>query len=172
MKKYLLLTYSLLRQLSLLIKESKIVAYTVLVFLLSFANVQNLIAQDSFENSLNGWVNIGGDQLNWTNDANGTPSNNTGPSSGSVGSYYMYIEASNENTSDKAWLEKTFDFKDRQNAQLTFDYHMYGIEMGTLNVLVNDNGTLTNVFSQSGNKGNTWNSSTTIDLSAFDGKQI
>ncbi|MEP0264400.1 S8 family serine peptidase, partial [Dokdonia sp.] len=49
---------------------------------------------ESFEANIGLWSQGGGDDLNWTRDSGGTPSNNTGPSSGADGAFYMYVEAS------------------------------------------------------------------------------
>ena len=64
----------------------------------------------------------------------------------------MYIETSPQGLGDHAKLNSpllTF----RGNMCLKFFYHMYGLTIGQLNVLIN--GTKT-VFSASGNKGNNW----------------
>ena len=65
----------------------------------------------------------------------------------------MYIETSSPRVlGDHAKLNSpllTFT----GNMCLTFFYHMYGLTIGKLNVLIN--GTKT-VFSASGNKGNSW----------------
>ncbi|QNM85403.1 DUF11 domain-containing protein [Polaribacter pectinis] len=166
-KKYLLQACSTVKQFFLLAK-SKTILNIVLLFVFSFVNT--ITAQDSFETDFDGWLQVSGDDMNWTRDSLGTPSSNTGPSSGSDGDFYLFIEASN-NSGKKAWLEKEFDLTGKQKSQLNFDYHMYGSNMGTLNVLVNKNGVLTNVFSRSGDKGNAWQS-TIADLSAFDGDVI
>ncbi|MEO9570721.1 MAG: MBG domain-containing protein [Polaribacter sp.] len=130
----------------------------------------------SFENTFDGWSNTTGDSLDWINDSDGTPSSNTGPSSGSVGSYYMFVEMSGPATGSNAYLEKSFDFTTQINAQLSFDYHMYAAtasNMGTFNVYVSNNGGLsyTNVFTRTGSQGNSWLTQT-IDLSAYDGDNV
>ena len=48
---------------------------------------------ESFESSLGDWTQETGDDLNWTRDSGGTPSNNTGPSTGADGAFYIYVEA-------------------------------------------------------------------------------
>ncbi len=53
---------------------------------------------EGFENTLGGWSQSTADDINWTVDANGTPSNGTGPSSAIQGSFYIYVEASGNNT--------------------------------------------------------------------------
>ncbi|OAD45843.1 Ig-like domain-containing protein [Polaribacter atrinae] len=145
------------------------VSYLILPLLFLFA-FQNASGQDSFENSLDGWVNVSGDDFDWTNLSGPTGSSNTGPNSAQDGSYYMYIETSGFNrvTGETASLEKDFSLIGKKNAKLTFQYHMYGSTIGTLNVYVNN----TNLFTKSGNQGNNWLSSGSIDLSAYDGQNI
>ena len=53
---------------------------------------------EGFENTLGAWTQSSADDLNWTVDASGTPSNNTGPSSASQGTYYIFVEASGNGT--------------------------------------------------------------------------
>ncbi|WP_299686055.1 fibronectin type III domain-containing protein, partial [uncultured Dokdonia sp.] len=60
--------------------------------------VSSLPYGESFEANLGLWTQAGGDDLNWTRDSGGTPSNNTGPSSGADGSFYVYVEASGNGT--------------------------------------------------------------------------
>ncbi|QOD60113.1 DUF11 domain-containing protein [Polaribacter haliotis] len=166
-KKYLPLNCSIVKQFFLFSKSKKTVLYIVLLFLLSFVNI--IKAQDSFESDFDGWDQVSGDDMNWSRDIE-TPSSNTGPDLGSDGDFFLFIEASS-NSGKKAWIEKEFDLTGKQKSQLNFDYHMYGSNMGSLNVLVNKNGVLTNVFSRSGDKGDVWLSAT-ADLSAFDGDVI
>ena len=65
----------------------------------------------------------------------------------------MYIETSSPRVlGDHAKLNSPL-LRFSGNMCLTFFYHMYGLTVGKLNVLIN--GTKT-VFSASGNKGNSW----------------
>ena len=132
----------------------------------------------SFENSLDGWTNATtGDNFDWTNIQNGTPSGNTGPQAGaSDGTWFMYIETTGPVPANQtAHLEKSFDFTSRINNQISFDYHMYAATgtMGTLNVRVSTNGgsTFSTVFTRTGNQGNAWLNAV-VDLSAYDGQNI
>ncbi len=128
-----------------------------------------------FENTLGGWAQAtSGDDINWTNDANGTPSRNTGPSSAAQGSYYMYIEASGNGSgypNKRAILNSPcFDLSAATQATFSFKYHMYGTSMGTLTLEAsNDDGaTWTSVWTQSGNQGNAWES-VAVDLASYTG---
>jgi hypothetical protein len=49
---------------------------------------------EGFENTLGAWTQSSADDINWTVDANGTPSSGTGPSNATEGSFYIFVEAS------------------------------------------------------------------------------
>ena len=179
MKKYLLLTLGSLERSYLVLTKSNF--SVVLVFLFVLFGIQNVKAQDSFENSLDGWINSEneGDNFNWTNLTGLTPTrqgnaaNATGPTTGSSGSYYMYIETSAPRAADqRAWFQKPFDFTNQTQPQMSFNYHLFGSTIGTLNVLVSANGgAFTNVYSISGNQGDVWRLKI-LDLSAYAGQNI
>lgn len=129
----------------------------------------------SFESGIGDWEQGTGDDFDWTVDNGGTPSGATGPTNASDGTNYIYVEASApnypNNTADL--LTPCFDLS-CDASSLNFDYHMYGATTGTLDVEVEapaGSGNWTQVFTISGDQGNTWNS-TTIDLSAFLGQTI
>ncbi|QKX06841.1 T9SS type A sorting domain-containing protein [Aquimarina sp. TRL1] len=130
---------------------------------------------EGFENTIGAWTQNTDDNRNWTVDANGTPSNNTGPASAAQGTYYVYIEASGNGTgypNKRAILTSPcFDLSAATQATFTFQYHMYGASsMGSLAIEASsDNGaSWTSVWSKSGNQGNSWQSAT-IDLSSYTG---
>jgi hypothetical protein len=60
-----------------------------------------------------------------------------------------------------------YDLSSLANPSLTFDYHMYGATMGSLEVFVNGD----SVWTMSGNQGNVW-SSAQVDLSAYAGSSV
>jgi chitodextrinase len=133
---------------------------------------------ESFENTIGAWSQSSSDDLDWTVDANGTPSSGTGPSSAAQGSYYIYVEASGQNTgypNKRAIITSPcFDLSAVVSASFSFQYHMYGAaDMGTIDLEVsNDNGaSWTSLWSQSGNQGNSWQSQT-VNLSAYIGESI
>jgi hypothetical protein len=99
------------------------------------------------------WNNISGeDTHDWTRDSDGTPTNNTGPDEGADAStWYVYLECSNggaSNPGDTAILEGP-DIEGLGRV-LTFAYHMFGNEMGTLYVDVFDGTWHLGVWSLSG----------------------
>ena len=132
---------------------------------------------EGFENTLGAWTQSTNDDINWTVDANGTPSSNTGPSSASEGSYYIYVEASGNGT---GYPNKTailnspcFDLGSLTDPTLNFKYHMYGAtDMGSINVEASTDGTnWTSIWSKTGNQGNSWLSAS-VDLSAYSGNSV
>ncbi|WP_109302717.1 reprolysin-like metallopeptidase [Aquimarina sp. AU474] len=131
---------------------------------------------EGFENTLGTWTQGSGDDFDWTVDANGTPSRNTGPSSAAQGTFYVYMESSSPNNPTKRAILNSpcFDLGAITSANFTFQYHMYGrSNMGSLELEVsNDNGTTwASIWSKSGNQGNSWQSEN-IDLSSYTGGAI
>ncbi|MBP2834124.1 S8 family serine peptidase [Aquimarina sp. U1-2] len=133
---------------------------------------------EGFENTLGAWTQSTTDDINWTVDTGRTPSNGTGPSSANQGTYYIYVEASGTGTGfpDKQAIltSPCFDLSGLTQANFTFDYHMYGAaDMGSIAVEAStDEGvTWTSIWSQTGNKGNSWQNAD-IDLAAYIGGGI
>ncbi|MCF7561630.1 DUF5011 domain-containing protein [Sabulilitoribacter multivorans] len=130
---------------------------------------------ESFENTLGAWTQSTADDIDWTVDSAGTPSSNTGPSSGSVGSYYIYVEASGNGTgypNKRAIINSPcFDLSGLTTANFTFDYHMFGAaDMGTIDLEISDDdgASWVSIWNQSGNQGNAW-LNVNINLSAYVG---
>nr|WP_321221219.1 immunoglobulin-like domain-containing protein [uncultured Psychroserpens sp.] len=133
---------------------------------------------EGFENTLGAWTQSSSDDLNWTVDANGTPSSGTGPSSAIQGSYYIYVEASGNNTgypTKQAILNSPcFDLSGQTSATFSFNYHQYGsTNMGTINLEASDDNGVSwiSVWNSSGNLGNSWQS-TSVNLSAYAGSSV
>ncbi|TCI91769.1 M20/M25/M40 family metallo-hydrolase [Tenacibaculum sp. M341] len=127
---------------------------------------------ESFESSFGDFSQDINDDIDYTRNSGTTPSNNTGPSSASDGSFYAYVEASVEGT---GYPNKTailnapcFDFSSLNSPNLTFDYHMLGSSIGSLTVeaRIDDTGSWSSIFSKSGAEGNNWNTAS-VDLSSY-----
>ena len=134
---------------------------------------------EGFESN-DGWTQVSGDDGDWVRDSGGTPSNSTGPSSASEGSFYMFLEASTNNSPGQIGSNATailesdcFDLSGKSSATFTFKNHMYGTNMGSLTVQVssNDGASWNNELTLSGNKGNQWNDAS-IDLNNYLGTTI
>ena len=140
---------------------------------------ESLPYAESFESN-DGWTQVSGDDGDWVRDSGGTPSSTTGPSSGADGSFYMFLEASTNNSAGQignnasAILESgCFDLSGKSEATFAFKNHMYGTNMGSLTAQVstNDGSTWTNVWTLSGNQGNQWNS-VSVNLNSYVGSTI
>ncbi len=134
--------------------------------------IDNFPYTEGFESSTFDWNQVGDDLLDWTRDASGTPSSTTGPGSASEGNYYMYVEASSPNYPSKnAIIESScFDFSNGSNMMISFDYHMYGSNMGSLELFAQTEGSnWISLWSLNGDQGNTWKTAE-VSLSQFDGE--
>lgn len=128
-----------------------------------------------------GWSNTGTD-TDWFADVNGTTSGSTGPSGpgntttggvdhnpGTTTGIYLYLETTGACSGQTAILESpVFDFTSAASPQIDFWYHMYGTTMGTMffEVTTNNGTTWTQLWTESGDKGNNWLQAT-INLTAY-----
>ena len=129
---------------------------------------------ESFETSAGAWEQASCDDIDWTRDSGGTPSSSTGPSSGSAGSYYMYVEASSPNYPSKTSdLYADFDLSGVASPEIDFDYHSYGTATDvSLKLEASTDGTTwSTLWSITGNQGNQWNA-VNVDLSAYSGSTV
>ncbi|MHA7057425.1 T9SS type A sorting domain-containing protein [Aquimarina sp. M1] len=130
---------------------------------------------ESFENTLGLWSQSTNDDINWTRDSGGTPSNSTGPSNGADGNFYLYVEASGNGTgypNKTAILDSPcLDFSNVTSPTLNFQYHMFGSAINSLTVeaRVDNTGSWSGVFDNNGNQGNVWNSAS-VNLSDYAGE--
>ncbi|SNR13860.1 M43 family zinc metalloprotease [Tenacibaculum jejuense] len=128
---------------------------------------------ESFESN-DGWTQVTGDDGNWVRDANGTPSNGTGPSAGADGSFYMFLEASTNGSTGQigsnasAILQSPcFDLSGLSSANFSFSNHMFGTSVGSLTLEASIDGTSwTSLWTQTGNQGNQWNN-VSVDLNTY-----
>jgi len=128
----------------------------------------------SFEDDLDGWQNGSGSDFQWTKGSGATPSTDTGPAGAKDGGSYLFTEASSPNNPEKtAHVEAAFDFSAQAAPTLTFYYHMYGAEIGSLHVDVNDGAWHNDAWSAAGQQhtssADDW-SLATVDLTAYAGK--
>jgi len=123
---------------------------------------------NSFENAYSPWRYYGAD-IEWDRDSGGTPSSGTGPSTGYDGAYYVYVEASGNNNMT-ANLQASFDFSALGAPQISYAYHMYGADMGTLTLEASINGgsSWSPLWTMSGNQGDAWYTNS-LSLSAYAG---
>jgi len=116
------------------------------------------------------------DDIDWRTDISGTSTVGTGPSMdhnpGTGLGRYLYLEASGECTYQQANLYlPCFDLSGLQNPKLSFWYHMYGADIGTLEVMLNDGSGWQIIKKYFGNQGNFWHEFL-LDLSPWKGKFV
>ncbi len=128
----------------------------------------------------NGWVNITngvGDDVDWRISFGETPSPNTGPSTdhrpGNAQGKYLYVEASGCFQQEARVLSPCIDLSGLQAPTLTFWYHMFGVNMGSLHLDVFDGTTWVLDFMPPiiGNQGAIWNQAS-VDLTSLVGNNI
>ena len=105
-----------------------------------------------------------------------TSSTDTGPSPTVTDGNYMFTEASAALGGEVTNLISPFvDISPITNPELSFDYHMFGVQMGTIEVLINNGTSTVSVFSLSGEQQTAEDEPflrQTIDLSSYAGQQI
>ncbi|MEO0473082.1 MAG: endonuclease, partial [Bacteroidota bacterium] len=129
---------------------------------------------EGFEGSFSAWTQNSDDDLDWTKRSGNTPSSSTGPSAAAAGNFYLYVEASSPNyPSKEAVLSSAcFNLASLGNPEVNFQYHMYGANMGSLNLQAKtSSGSWTTIWSQSGDQGNSWEDAN-VSLSAYAGQTI
>ena len=141
---------------------------------------------ESFESGFGQWeqgLNGSEDDIDWTLHTGETLSGSTGPEVASNGVQYCYTEASTNVTpagspNKHAYLiSPCLDFGNYEHAQISFDYHMYGLNMGSLSLQASvDNGaTYTSLFEISGQQHDDidvpWTTQT-VDLSLYDQQTV
>ena len=133
---------------------------------------------EDFETGTGQWSQDAADNFDWTRQTGTTPSGTTGPSMAASGLYYMFTEADTNNSNTSNFFSPCFDLTGTTNPRITFYYHMYGVDTGTLNLdLSTDSGTTypTNLWTYTGEVQANTNSSwipVSIDLSAYIGQTI
>ncbi|MTI30693.1 S8 family serine peptidase [Xanthovirga aplysinae] len=145
---------------------------------ISCSATETLPYSEGFESN-DGWTQVSGDDGNWVRDANGTPSSGTGPSSAAEGSYYMFLEASSNGSTGEIGANATailesncFDLSGETTATFSFKYHMYGTAIGSLTIQATSDGTnWTDLWTLSGNQGNSWVSES-VSLDSYAGGDV
>ncbi len=129
---------------------------------------------ESFESSLGAWTQEAGDNFDWLRNSGTTPSNGTGPSAAADGTFYAYVESSSPNYPSLTTILNgpCFDLSSASNATFTFQYHMLGSAVGTLNLEARvSGGTWASVWTRSGDQGSSWLAAN-VDLSSYLGNTV
>lgn len=94
----------------------------------------------SFEYDFENWEQSTDDDIDWTRNSGGTSSYNTGPSQAHDGSYYLYVEATNNFNKEAIITSPCIDLSNTTEPYFDFWRHMEGGNMGTLVVDFYGNG--------------------------------
>ncbi|PHS60583.1 MAG: hypothetical protein COB12_12970, partial [Flavobacterium sp.] len=139
------------------------------------ANTINSLAySESFESGIGLWSQALGDDGDWIEYSNGTPSGGTGPSGASNGITYLYIEASSNGTTGEIGANAVavldgpcLDLTTLLNVQFEFDYHTFGANIGSITIQGSINeGVWFNLFTTPGVSADAWITET-INLSSY-----
>lgn len=133
---------------------------------------------------INGWANaenIQIDDIDWRVNSGSTPSSGTGPNldanPGTVFGKYLYLEASgNCDSSEALLMSPCIDLTasiSGSSASASFDYHMYGTEIGKLSVdiITQEKVILNAIPTINQDLGNVWNRGT-VNLTPYIGEKI
>lgn len=153
---------------------SEIAKSSTIISQIMASNRVGISRNNNFEEGI-AWANSG--EFDWLVRSGGTPSGNTGPSSGVGGSgQYAYFETSGgfaNRNGDRAYI--TSPSFEANSTNLSFNYHMYGSDIGSLSVAVLDGGEWNTIWSLSGQQhasnSSAW-SSAEVNLSNYDNEII
>ena len=140
-------------------KKIQILLLTILIPFLGYTQINTFPWIQDFENGV-GLINDTTDDGDWQLRSGNTPSFQTGPSGDhttGAGSYW-YVEASFPNYPYLYFISQTdsFDISSTPGQVLSFWYHMYGNNMGDLNIWIADDNGLTKIDSIQGDQGDQW----------------
>ena len=138
---------------------------TFTLFNYTFSQCGNILAPyfENFDNAFPVcWLQDSTEDFNWTLNSGPPPTLQngfqTGPSDDITGGgSYIYTEATPQDQGDQAILySDSIDISTLTNPQLNFYYHMYGDDMGDLDIEIYNGNNYINIFSISGDQGNQW----------------
>ena len=115
------------------------------------------------------------DNMNWKRKSGSTSTAGTGPSSAYKGNYYRYLEANGQAQGNTGviTIKKCMNINSLTEPVLSFYYHMYGADMGRLEVQVSTDGGNNwseSIWSVYGDQGNNWVEAN-IDLTDYKSNQ-
>lgn len=137
---------------------------------------------ESFESEGNAWTTYGTKDFLPRTGPSRNRASNTGPNSALAGNFYMYVNSKAGSNNPSLTEQELSTIKDTayllspvldmtavgSSNTLTFKYHMYGNNVGSLKVQVSTNGgsSFTTVWTTSGNQGDLWNNGS-VNLSSY-----
>ncbi|MBV1874907.1 MAG: hypothetical protein KUG80_08995, partial [Gammaproteobacteria bacterium] len=161
------------------VSDGELSSIATMHIIVNASDAATVLMFSDFEINFDDWGNVStGDSHNWTRHSGKTPSASTGPAGGADGSqFYLYLETSSEQANsngDTAILLSPPIIG--SNLQLNFQYHLYGVDIGSLAVDIRDGDIWFNdIWVASGQQQNAINDSYTainVDLGGYAVSQI
>lgn len=124
-----------------------------------------------------GWTNGEENDLDWYAHQGATSTSNTGPSGDfspdQIAGTYVYVEGSRSGGPEEeaTLLSPCFDLSGLEAPEVSFLYHMFGSDMGTLVLEARGIGLWQTMWSTSGNRQDIWREQT-VDLSLLAGQVV
>lgn len=131
--------------------------------------------QESFESGFGDWSESTTTGA-WQRKSGGTLSSDTGPTTAVDGDYYLFTEANGNFNEQAVLLGPCFNLNGVTHPNFSFQYHMYGIHIGDLQLEVttdcnNPSAAWTSIWSATGEQGNQWLSAS-VSLSPYEDQCI
>ena len=113
----------------------------------------------------------------WIRSKFASPSGNTGASGANQGNFYTYFESSDlgNGLGTTGYIASPcFEIPEDKVGLVSFNYHMFGGSMGTLSLEANDGegAGWVELWSETGDKGNSWQTATNISLINYTDKSV
>ncbi len=128
---------------------------------------------EGFETVSSSWIQLQNDNFDWTRFSESTPTRGTGPENAQEGIYFAYTECDG-NSGTASLVSPCFNLSSLGIPVFIFEYHMFGAQIGVLNVQVSTNQGATwssPIWSLSGEQGEDWNTAV-VSLSPYAGQTI
>jgi hypothetical protein len=118
----------------------------------------------NFENGTCKWTNANNTQFQWKTGSGNKPTDDTGPlidhTTLGPNGHYIYVDAANGSSITTAKYVSPQLKQASATCEMQFYYHMYGTNIGTLKVQIQQGYTYTQVFYLNGDQKNVWRKGT------------
>ncbi len=135
--------------------------------------VTELPYEEGFETGFGLWQQSPDDDFDWTQQTGPTPSPNTGPAAAAEGSYYVFVEATDNTDNFADLISPCLNLTAALNPVLQFRYHLFGADIGlvSLSASTDFGNNWASLWSLSGNQGDSWQLAS-VPLSAYAGQIV
>ncbi|NUO00115.1 MAG: hypothetical protein HUU01_05815, partial [Saprospiraceae bacterium] len=137
------------------------------------ATISQFPHTEGFETPVTSWTQVQSDNFDWLRLSGETPTRGTGPDFAYEGAFFAYTEA-DLGSGTGSLVSPCFNLTSLNTPVFVLAYHLFGAQIGTLNVQVSTNGGSSwsaPIWSISGDQGETWHTQT-ISLGNYAGQTI